>query len=249
MRDDLAKVLFNIPLTVQRYPKIISSWFPFDVTKKPGYFVSVVTHVVMIVQGGGIIASYDTTVFVIMSFLKGQLIILKTKCTEIFGDETAIPRSEVLKNIKECHRLHNFLTEQYRMFNQLISPVMFIYVLICSVMICCCVVQLNLDGVTVSEKFWILEYMIAAGVQLFIFCWHSNDITYESSLVDRGIFDSNWWRADPKLRTHLTLLSGKLAIMYRIRAGPFTTLSMPTFTEILRGAYSFYTLFTKSTNK
>lgn len=47
------------------YPQILNSWFPFDKTKMPGYFVAVLIHVIMITQGAGVIGVYDATAVVI----------------------------------------------------------------------------------------------------------------------------------------------------------------------------------------
>lgn len=91
-------------------PLIMSSWFPFNHTVMPGYLVAVTVHISMIIQGPGVVAAYDSTAVSIMSFLKGQMQILRYKCENIFG-EGKISRDEILNNIKECHRLHNFFIE------------------------------------------------------------------------------------------------------------------------------------------
>lgn len=93
------------------YPQILSSWFPFDKNKMPGYFVAVLINVIMLTQGAGVIGVYDANIVVIMSFFKGQMRILRYKSQSIFGGVEEISREEVLDNIKECHRLHNFITE------------------------------------------------------------------------------------------------------------------------------------------
>ncbi|XP_034835764.1 odorant receptor Or2-like isoform X3 [Maniola hyperantus] len=227
------------------YPQILSSWFPFDKTKMPGYLVAVTVHIIMTSQGAGVVGVYDTNAVAIMSFLKGQMMILRHKSQRIFGEVNGIPRDDVLDNIKECHRLHNLYIEQYKIFNSIISPVMFIYVLVCSITICCSVVQLSLGEITMSQKLWVIEFTMALAVQLLLYCWHSNEIAYESHGVDRGVYSSNWWRGDVQVRRQVLLLAGKLSPSFILQAGPFTNFSMATFIDILKGSYSFYTLFTQ----
>ncbi|CAH0731754.1 unnamed protein product, partial [Brenthis ino] len=230
-------------------PQIMSSWFPFNHTVLPGYLVAVIVHISMVIQGAGVVAVYDSTAVSIMSFLKGQMQILRYKCENIFGGKDKISRDEILNNIRECHRLHNFFIEQYKIFNSNISPVMFIYMLVCSIMICCSVVQLSLGKQTMSQKLWVFEYTMALAVQLFLYCWHSNEIAHESKSVDRGVYTSNWWQGDVEIRRQILLLAGKLAPTFILEAGPFTTFSMSTFIDILKGSYSFYTLFTQMHEK
>ena len=94
------------------YPQMLSSWFPFDNTKMPGYFISATVHILIVIQGTAVVAVYDSNAVTIMSFLKGQMQILKYKCENIFGYNCeVISRDEVISNIKECHRLHNFFIE------------------------------------------------------------------------------------------------------------------------------------------
>ncbi|XP_013165829.1 PREDICTED: odorant receptor 22c-like [Papilio xuthus] len=227
------------------YPQIISSWFPFDNNKMPGYFFATLIHTIMTIQGAGVVAVYDANAVSIMTFLKGQFIILQEKCRRIFGAEDVnLTKSEIYIRIKECHRRHNFLLGLYSTFNSMISPVMHLYVLVCSINICCSVIQLNLDNVATSQKIWVFEYVSALSIQLFLLCWHSNEIKVESDRADRGVYESNWWKADPSERKQLLLLAGKLAPPYIMKAGPFTDLSIPTFIDIMKGTYSFYTLFT-----
>ncbi|KPI94303.1 Putative odorant receptor 94a [Papilio xuthus] len=109
---------------------------------------------------------------------------------------------------------------------------MHLYVLVCSINICCSVIQLNLDNVATSQKIWVFEYVSALSIQLFLLCWHSNEIKVESDRADRGVYESNWWKADPSERKQLLLLAGKLAPPYIMKAGPFTDLSIPTFIDL-----------------
>nr|WCC57393.1 odorant receptor 54 [Papilio dardanus] len=235
---------------IEPYPQIFSSWFPFDNNNMPGYIFATLIHITMAFQGAGVVAVYDANSVVIMTFLKGQFIILQERCRRIFGaKDVTLTKSEVLMRIKECHRHHNFLLELYSTFNSMISPVMYLYVLVCSINICCSVVQLNLDNVATSQRIWMLEYALALSIQLFLFCWHSNEIKVESDKADRGVYDSNWWKSDPSERKQLLLLAGKLTPTYIMNAGPFTELSVPTFIDIMKGTYSVYTLFTQIQEK
>ncbi|XP_053615551.1 odorant receptor Or2 isoform X2 [Plodia interpunctella] len=159
------------------YPEMLSSWFPFDNTKMPGYFFACLVHVSMCSKGAAITAVFDTNAVAIMVFLKGQMIILEEKCKNIFHNCKS--RKEALRRIKECHRQHNFILRTHQTFDALLSPIMFLYVLICSMTICFSVVQYVSAGVTISYKIWIIEYTIAQVSQLFLFCWHSNDVLLE----------------------------------------------------------------------
>ncbi|VVC96994.1 unnamed protein product, partial [Leptidea sinapis] len=82
-------------------------------------------------------------------------------------------------------------------------------------------------------------------VQLSLNWFHfSDNHCSTSSWVDRGVFNSNWWMGDVRKRRLLLLLAGKMSNPFIFKAGPFTVLSVQTFVDIMKGSYSFYTLFT-----
>lgn len=97
----------EIKLGIEPLPQILCSWFPFDNTKMPGYLGSIIVHVIMGSQGSGVLAVYDMNAVAIMSYLKGQMIILRKQCNSIFEEVTSA--KDVLDRIKECHRHHNAL--------------------------------------------------------------------------------------------------------------------------------------------
>ncbi|XP_059051773.1 odorant receptor Or2-like [Achroia grisella] len=239
-----ASAVYNVDVdSSEMYPEIISSWFPFDKTKKPGYIIASVIHILMSTYGALAIGACDMFAITVLTFIKGQLIILNKKCIKIFASNYS--ESNILEAIRDCHRRHNILLKIYQLYDSLLSPVMYIYVLICSVMICCNVVQFTSNDISAAQKLWILQYTFYLISQLFLFCWHSNEVLIESIKVDGGVYTSEWWKGDVQTRKQILLLSAKLNTKFIMHAGPFTVLSVPTFIDILKASYSFYTLFSQ----
>ncbi|XP_068619782.1 odorant receptor Or2-like [Battus philenor] len=234
----------------ESYPTILCSWFPFDDEKMPGYLLANLCHLFMTILGATGVGAFDTYACAITTFLKGQILILREKCRSVFEDDSEnLTKHEFLMRIKECHRHHNKILWQHKIFNSIISPVMFIYVLFCSITICCNIVQLSLGKVSVVEQCFVMEYAVALLIQLFMFCWHSNEVTLASNVLDRGVYESSWWKGDVRERKLLLLLAGKMSRPLIMGAGPFTELSVSTFIDILRATYSFYALFTQLQDK
>ncbi|GBP81306.1 hypothetical protein EVAR_61797_1 [Eumeta japonica] len=92
------------------YQNIFSSWYPFDKTKPPGYWVSVVVEVFVNLYGGLIITVFDVNVVAVMVFMKGHIQILKHKCQSIFGNlDGIVTEREAEARIKECSIYHTSL--------------------------------------------------------------------------------------------------------------------------------------------
>ncbi|XP_047990825.1 odorant receptor Or2-like [Leguminivora glycinivorella] len=229
------------------FPEIMSSWVPFDKTQGFGYWFQIVEHSVICFYGGGIVANYDANTVALMSFFCGQLELLVANTKRLFSeDNNLVGYSEAMERIKQCHMHHLSLIKYSKILNSLLSPVMFLYVVICSLMICASAILLTKEGTTTMQRMWVAEYLVSLIAQLFLYCWHSNEVYFMSERVDRGIYESEWWRCGVDLRRCVLLLGGQLRKTIIFEAGPFTKLTIATFVAILKGSYSYYTLLSNN---
>ncbi|XP_030020708.1 odorant receptor 4 [Manduca sexta] len=227
------------------YPEIMSSWLPFNRSRGFGYWVAAIEHSLICFYGGGVVANYDSNAIVLMSFFAGQLKLLSINCARLFNDNEVLKYSDTMKRIKDCHHHHVEIVKFSMVLNSLLSPVMFLYVIICSLMICASAIQLTAEGTSNMQRIWISEYLMALIAQLFIYCWHSNEVLHMSSKVDEGVYASHWSAQNVRVRRSVVLLGGQLRRPIVFTAGPFTKLTISTFVAILKGSYSYYTLLSK----
>nr|AZB49441.1 olfactory receptor 27 [Heortia vitessoides] len=227
------------------FPHIFSSWMPFDKYHSPGSWITVVWHVLLCAYGATIMAAYDTSIMVIMVFFGGKLELLRERCKQMLNMPEVEENTEAFEEkIRELHQTHVLILRYSRMFNSVLSPVMFIYIVMCSLMLCASAYQLT-SAQNAAQKLLMAEYLIFGVAQLFIFCWHSNDVLIKNENVMIGPYESQWWRANLRQRKSVLLLAGQLRIRQVFTAGPFTNLTLSTFITILKGAYSYYTLLRK----
>ncbi|KAJ0172114.1 hypothetical protein K1T71_012087 [Dendrolimus kikuchii] len=227
------------------YSEIMSSWMPFNRTRGIGYWSTAIVHVLICFYGGGVVANFDSNVIVLMFFFVGQLKLISFNCSRLFGDGEAISYKAALRRIRECHQHHVDLVKFSAILNSLLSPVMFLYVIICSLMICASALQLTTECTSNMQRLWIAEYLMALIAQLFLYCWHSNDVLFMSNKVEDGVYSSAWWSQNIRIRRCVLLLGGQLRKQIVFTAGPFTQLTVATFVAILKGSYSYYTLLSK----
>nr|WCC57510.1 odorant receptor 53 [Papilio machaon] len=230
------------------YPEIMSSWVPFDKTHGIGYLAMILEQTLICFYGGGIVANYDSNAVVLMSFFFGQLKLLKLNCERAFEESSGVDSHEYINKIRKCHEHHSNLVKYSKILNSLLSPVMFLYVIICSLMICASAVQLTTSGTSSMQQIRITEYLLALIAQLFIYCWHSNEVSLMSLSIDEGVYASAWWCQNTRVKRNVLLLMGKVRRNIIFTAGPFTSLSVPTFIAVLKGSYSYYTLLSKKEN-
>nr|QZH55102.1 odorant receptor 6 [Achelura yunnanensis] len=227
------------------FPHIFSSWMPLDKYHSPGSWITVVWHLLVCAYGSTVMAAYDTTAIILMEFFGMKLELLRARCELIFGtDETGISDDEATNLVRQLHTIHVQLLKHSRLLNSLLSPVMFVYVFMCTFMLCTSAFQLT-TATSNTQKFIMAEYLIFGVAQLFMFCWHSNKVLVKSHEVILGPYESKWWAAGLKQRKLILMLTGQLQVVQIYSAGPFTDLTVSTFIGILKGAYSYYTLLRK----
>nr|AXF48779.1 odorant receptors OR29 [Lobesia botrana] len=227
------------------FPHIFSSWMPFDKEHSPGCWITVLWHIGICAYGATIVAAYDSSAIVILVYFGGKLDLLRIRCREMLGKcGLGISDKEANLAVRQLHEIHVLILKYSRLFNSVLSPVMFFYVVMCSLMICASAYQLT-SSTNTTQKLFLAEYLIFAIAQLFMFCWHSNDVIYKSQEVMLGPYESDWWAADLQQRNSILLLQGQMQIVHIYTAGPFTNLTLSTFVAILKGAYSYYTLLRK----
>ncbi|KOB72079.1 Odorant receptor [Operophtera brumata] len=160
------------------YPELLSFWLPFDRTRGFGYWFSFVEHSWICSYCGGILAHYDSNAVAIMTFFAGQLKLLSINCSRLFDGDEVISYPKAVKRIRECHFHHVYLVKFSSIFNSLLSPVMFLYVITCSLVICACAMQMTTGNTKNMQRIWIAQFLMALIAQLFLFCWHSNEVLY-----------------------------------------------------------------------
>nr|ARO70253.1 Odorant Receptor 41 [Dendrolimus punctatus] len=239
----------NVKSGNDTYLQVVSSWVPFNKNTIPGYLVASIYQTYAAIYGGGWITSFDTNAIVIMCFFKLELELLRIDCREIFGAEKIVIKDEDIKRrLMDCHKRHVELVKFARLFDSCLSPIMLLYMFVCSVMLCVTAYQITIETNTM-QKFLMTEYLIFGVAQLFIYCWHSNDVYYASESLMCGPYESVWYSKSVKHRQDLLLLTGQFKKTVVFSAGPFTKLTVTTFITILKGAYSYYTLLSQSQMK
>nr|WCC57572.1 odorant receptor 50 [Papilio memnon] len=230
----------------ESYMQVVSSWVPFNKNTIPGHIIASIIQSYASIYGGGWITSFDTNAMVIMVFFKGELELLKLDCADIFGTESNPVSDEVADaRLRNCYRRHVELIKYARLFDSCLSPIMLLYMFVCSVMLCATAYQITVET-SAMQRFLTTEYLIFGVAQLFIYCWHSNDLFYASMQVMNGPYNSIWWNRNRYSQKNIQIIIGQFNRTIVFSAGPFTNLTVATFINILKGAYSYYTLLRQS---
>ncbi|CAF4755746.1 unnamed protein product [Pieris macdunnoughi] len=224
------------------YLYLFDGYTPFD-RVPPGYYCSMFVQTVLGHVVSAYVVGWDTCVVSIMIFFAGQLKILRIYNMKIFCYKNNVTS---FKNIANCHGFYMKLIEYHKLFNSLISTVMFIYLIVISVNLGVCIIQIAEIQDDLGAFLSAYLYIVACLIQLLLFYWYSNEVTHESQLVSYSLFESDWYYAPTILQRNIALLAETTNRRFVFKAGPYYEMSLATFVSILRTSYSFFTLLNET---
>ncbi|RVE50598.1 hypothetical protein evm_004722 [Chilo suppressalis] len=167
----------------EAFPHIFSSWVPINKNDFPFNWVTVAWHTYICVQGALVVMAYDTNVMVTMVFIGGKLDLLRERCKLMVGvNGVTTSNVDLAEKLRELHKTHVLILRYSRLFNSLLSPVMFFYMVMCTLMLCSSAYQLT-SATSTAQKLIMAEYITFGVAQLFIFCWLSDDVLTKSEKV------------------------------------------------------------------
>lgn len=212
------------------YLYIFDGYTPFQ-REPPGYYISMAIQTIL----GNIVSLYvvgwDMLVVSVMIFFAGQLNISKLYCTRLIVPGNS---EDNHRRVANCHYFHTKLVKYQKIFNALISPVMFVYLIVISVNLGVCIIQIAETENDLPRIVSACFFVTACLIQLLLFYWHSNEVTVESNSVSYCVFKSGWTSCDVKLRKEIYLLSLTTKTRLVFKAGPFNEMSLTTFVAVIR---------------
>ncbi|XP_050682077.1 odorant receptor 49b-like [Leptidea sinapis] len=223
------------------YVQIFDGYNPFSRVPS-GYYFGIAIQTILGHVVSAYVVGWDTCIVSIMIFFAGQLQISRVYCKRIGCLENDSANSNYIATF---HHYYTNLIQYHNLFNSLTSPVMFVYLIVISVSLGVCIIQIVENQNDVSAVVSGCLYVNACLIQLLLFYWHSNEVTETCLLVSYGIFESNWVHTNCNLRRDIFLLGELTSKKLVFNAGPFNNMSLKTFVSILRASYSFFTLLDK----
>ncbi|KAL6429173.1 hypothetical protein ACFW04_008131 [Cataglyphis niger] len=93
----------------------------------------------------------------------------------------------------------------------------------------------------------LVTYMCCMTYQIFIFCWHGNELHLHSIRIVTAAYSSNWFSNTKGFKRSLQIIMMRAHRPFTLTAGNIMLLSLDTFVEILRMSYSIFTVLQSST--
>ncbi|XP_048478102.1 odorant receptor Or2-like [Plutella xylostella] len=227
----------------QPLKQIAQMWSPFSLETNLGYMINIFIQLITSFLCGLVSSVYDTSVVAVLVWFHLQLVVLRKECSSLGvlddsdkSGELFVSEEEFLKRLKQCHNHHLALLRSYHSFNTLQSPIMFVSLLGCTIVLGYSVINLTGNSNILSGGL----YFISTFIELFMLYWFYNDVTVMSQKVSSGVWESHWYRYSVRSQRLVLVLMQGLNTRMVFSAGPFNDMTLVTFLGILKTSYSAY---------
>ncbi|XP_028046728.1 odorant receptor Or1 [Monomorium pharaonis] len=235
----------------------MEGWYPYNTTATPAFEITAAHQGIAIIIACCHNVAMDTLMTGLITVACSQLAILERNITSIDnegnvrrmrnndkGKSLAIEgRVLSYQLLKRC-AVHNKLIFDFtNEIQDIFGTVIFFQFLSNCVIIC--LIAFNVSQMKVyipAVLIGMLTYMCCMTYQIFIFCWHGNELHLHSMRLVTAAYSSNWFSNTERFKRGLQIVMTRAHRPLTLSAGRIMTLSLNTFVQIMRMSYSIFTV-------
>ncbi|XP_046597653.1 odorant receptor Or1-like [Neodiprion lecontei] len=221
----------------------MDGWYPYNVTLTPAFEITCVHQTVAVVFACFHNVAMDTLVAGLITVACCQLEILKSNLGQI-----GIRKSCHDDELRNCIRHHKAIIDFTKEVEAIFNGTIILQFCVNCIIICLTAFHITKLKVFIPAEFvGMTMYMCCMIYQIFIYCWHGNEIFVQSQSVVVAAYEGNWWNYGKRFNRDLQLLMLRANRPLTLKAGNLLILSLETFVSILRLSYSLFTVLQSST--
>ncbi|XP_022917029.2 odorant receptor 23a-like isoform X1 [Onthophagus taurus] len=193
----------------------------------------------------------DTLLINLMNLIACHLVILQgafrtieERCQlKIKKDNFKLTLNETMvEEFKKMVRHLQVVIESFRELESFQSYINLAQVGLCTFVFCSCLLLLSMSTVGSNEFITYMVYMGTALIELGIYCAFGNNVTVQAQLIPNAIWESNWMDTTVSYKKMMILTMQRMQKPMFLTIGKFATLTLSTFTAVLKLSYSIFAI-------
>nr|QNL14958.1 olfactory receptor 14 [Aulacocentrum confusum] len=223
----------------------MDAWYPYDTKQTPAYEVTCAHQAVAVTIACFHNVAMDTIIAGLINVACCQLEIIKRNIQllddddddEFIEDRYQWVQAELNRCIWHSNLVMTFVEEIKSIF----GIVVLLQLLVNCLIICLSAYHVTQMTVPVpAELFGMMMYLLCMTYQIFIYCYHGNELAIQSQSIASAAFEGNWWKFNKNFKKSLGIFITRSHKPILFTAGPFMTLSLPMFLSsiVYRGVLS-----------
>ncbi|XP_044727752.1 odorant receptor Or2-like [Chrysoperla carnea] len=142
------------------------------------------------------------------------------------------------ESINHHIKILNICTE----LEQIIHLMVLIVFLGSVILLCFLLFQTSMTPIASIKFLQSASYCFTITVQIFLYCWWGNEVSVQSEKVAESISEINYVGTTTKFQKSLIFIMKRAQKPIVFTAGKFSALSVETYSAIIRGSFSYYTI-------
>ncbi|XP_076281933.1 odorant receptor Or1 [Lasioglossum baleicum] len=234
-------------------------WYPYNTTESPAFEITSLYQAVAIILCCFNNIAIDTLVTGLITIACCQLTILNRNIASLNSetrqsinmdnDNDIKASNKQYENLKVCvehsNMIFNFSKEVQNIFG---TSIFFQFLVNCNII---CLIAFNITQMKVYVPhilFGMLMYMCCMIYQIFIFCWHGNELYLHSLDISLAAYTNKWWQKTESFKQAIQIIITRAQRPLILSVGSIMELSLQNFVRILRMSYSIFTVLQTSTS-
>nr|XP_034189642.1 odorant receptor Or1-like [Osmia lignaria] len=252
-------------LTQRSKELAMEGWYPYNTTSTPAFEITSSYQAVAIFLCCINNVAIDTLITGLITVACCQLAILSSNISSMYCVENTksfVKNDNIDLTIsapKTCNKLYkdlklsvehsNVIFDFSKQIQNIFGTVIFLQFLVNCIIIC--LIAFNIAQMNDYIPYVLcgmLMYMCCMTYQIFIYCWHGNELYLHSMNVTLSAYSNNWWDNSKDFKQAICIIMVRVQQPLILTAGNIMELSLQTFVRILRMSYSIFTVLQSSTN-
>ncbi|CAL1679065.1 unnamed protein product [Lasius platythorax] len=227
-------------------------WMPYNCNKSPIFWIISIQQIISVLFAAFISVGTETLVFGLFLQTCAQFEIFESRLRKLLANKTTkclgySSASSDNKRLIISEYIHHHLSiyKYAKTVNIIFNQVLFVQ-FFCSILVLCTSVYYLSVHITESESATLIIYTFGMFVQIYIYCWSGNEVILRSQTVGDAVYHMDWPLLSVSEKKDLLMIMIRSTIPIKFTSSFFITLSLQSYSSILKTSYSVFNLLQQS---
>ncbi|XP_070161895.1 odorant receptor 67a-like [Polyergus mexicanus] len=219
----------------------LSNWVPYDISSTAVYWATVLHQIIGLIVCANASVAHETLISGFMIQTCAQLDILCHRAQMLpdllreaqkfsISKEDLKAREQSL--VRELVHHHRYVYRFAERINTVFTLMILVQFSISSTVLCLSIYKMSTKSLLSFEFAWSLTYLGSMLMQIYLYCWFSNEVTLKSTEVGNAIYEMDWTILPVDLMKIVLLIITRSKKPIKITSGYIVTLSNESFMKV-----------------
>ncbi|XP_043519512.1 odorant receptor 13a-like [Frieseomelitta varia] len=220
----------------------VRGYYPYDITVSPNYELTMIGQAIAGAYSASIYSSVDSFVAMLILHACGQISNLKNDLREIHSND----KIDLQTKLKKIVEKHNYINRFAETIENCFNLMLLFQMLGCIIQLCFQCFQAIMSLGEEAEQFMVFQiaflcfYVTCAMMQLYLYCYVGERLTFESTDVANTAYNCQWYSLPPKdARLFIIIMCRARSSPLMITAGKFCWFTILLYSQVLKTSMSY----------